>query len=484
MTVLYYNPIFLQIAMLYLHMTNTLSGWDDTIVALSTAPGVGAIAVVRMTGSKTFDIIDILFPSKKISSQPTHTLHVGMLKEDGEAIDEVVLAIFKGSKSFTGEDTVEISCHGSMYVQQQIISACVRKGARVAKAGEFTQRAFLNGKLDLTQAEAVADIIAANSQKTQQIALNQLRGGFANQLKILREELITFAALIELELDFSEEDVEFVDRQKLIENIIKIEHEVKPLVHSFKVGNAIKNGVPVAIVGKPNAGKSTLLNAMLNEDRAIVSDIAGTTRDTIEDILQIEGVQYRFIDTAGLRITNDEIEQVGVAKAKQKIVEADIILLMCDVTEKVNDIVEQYKMLDLRAEQKCIIVLNKLDVISACDGYDIEEAVSTLTKQPCLAISAKNNLHIDKLTSLIVQQSALNITTESIIITNARHYNELQQTLLSLTEIRSALSNNLSGDLISVDIKKALSHIAALTGSVEQDRDILGTIFGKFCIGK
>ncbi len=465
-------------------MTNNLSGWDDTIVAISTPSGTGAIAVVRITGSKTFEIIESLFPLKKLIDKPSHTLHVGMLKDEGIDLDEVVLALFKGTKSFTGEDTIEISCHGSVFVQQQIIEACVRKGARVAKPGEFTQRAFLNGKLDLTQAEAVADIIAANSQKTQQIALNQLRGGFANQLQILRDELINFAALIELELDFSEEDVEFVDRQNLIENLIKIENEVKPLVHSFKVGNAIKNGIPVAIVGKPNAGKSTLLNAMLNEDRAIVSDMAGTTRDTIEDVLQIEGVQYRFIDTAGLRNAIDEIEKVGVAKARQKIVEAEIILLICDVNEVINDIIEQYKALDLRVEQKCIIVLNKLDAIAACDGYDIEEAVSTLTKQPCLAISAKNNLHIDKLTALIVKQAALDISSESVIITNARHYSELQQTLESLTEIRAALSNNISGDLISVDIKKALSHIAALTGSVEQDRDILGTIFGKFCIGK
>lgn len=465
-------------------MMNTLSGWDDTIVALSTAPGVGAIAVVRITGSKAFEIVNALFPSKKITELPTHTTHVGMLQEDEDAIDEVVLALFKGKKSFTGEDTIEISCHGSVFVQQQIIAACIRKGARVAKAGEFTQRAFLNGKLDLTQAEAVADIIASNSKKTQQIALHQLRGGFANKLQLLRNELITFAALIELELDFSEEDVEFVDRKKLIEHIIKIEEEVKPLVHSFKVGNAIKNGIPVAIVGKPNAGKSTLLNTLLQEDRAIVSDIAGTTRDTIEDIVQLEGVQYRFIDTAGLRSTEDEIELIGVAKAKQKIVEAEIILLLCNINETVNEIIEQYKSLDLRDDQKCIIVLNKLDSISTCDGYDIEEAVATLAKQTAIAISAKDNLHVDKLINLIVQKASLDISSESIIITNARHYNELQQTLLSLEDIKLALNNNLTGDLISVDIKKALSHIAALTGSVEQDRDILGTIFGKFCIGK
>jgi tRNA modification GTPase len=465
-------------------MINNLLGWDDTIVAISTASGAGAIAVVRITGGNAFQIIQQLFPSKNLTAQASHTLHVGMLVDDGTAIDEVVLALFKGKKSFTGEDTIEISCHGSTFIQQQIVNACIRKGARVAKAGEFTQRAFLNGKMDLTQAEAVADIIASNSQKTQQIALNQLRGGFANQLKILRDELVNFAALIELELDFSEEDVAFVDRQKLIENITNIENEVTLLVASFKIGNAIKNGIPVAIVGKPNAGKSTLLNALLNDERAIVSDIAGTTRDTIEDVMQIDGVQYRFIDTAGLRTTNDEIEKVGVAKALQKIVEAEIVLLICDVTEPVNEIILQYKNLNLQQAQKCVIVLNKLDAISTCNVYDIEEAVATLSKQKCLAISAKNKTHIDKLTALIVEQANLDISTESIIITNARHYNELQQTLVSLNEIKTALNNNLSGDLISVDIKKALSHIAALTGSVEHDRDILGTIFGKFCIGK
>jgi tRNA modification GTPase len=465
-------------------MINTLSGWDDTIIAVSTAPGIGAIAVLRISGSKAFEIVNTLFPNKNLLLQASHTLHVGLLVENNQTIDEVVLALYKGKNSFVGEDTIEINCHGSTFIQQEILNACVRQGARVAKAGEFTQRAFLNGKLDLTQAEAVADIIAANSQKTQQIALSQLRGGFANQLQILRDELINFTALIELELDFSEEDVEFVDRSKLIDTIQKIEQEVKPLVESFRVGNAIKNGIPVAIVGKPNAGKSTLLNALLNEDRAIVSDIAGTTRDTIEDVIQIEGVQYRFIDTAGLRKTTDEIEQVGVAKAKQKIVEAQIVLLICNVSEPVNIIMEQYRTLDLRQEQKCIIVLNKLDEISACDGYDIEEAVATLTKQPCLAISAKTKTHIDKLAALIVKQASLDISTDNIIITNARHYNELQQTLESLLAIRTALNENISGDLISVDIKKALSHIAALTGSVEQDRDILGTIFGKFCIGK
>lgn len=465
-------------------MMNTLSGWDDTIVALSTAPGIGAIAVVRITGSNAFKIVNALFPKKDTTALPSHTLHVGMLQEEGEAIDEVVLALFKGTKSFTGEDTIEISCHGSIFVQQQIIAACIRQGARVAKAGEFTQRAFLNGKLDLTQAEAVADIIAANSKKTQQIALHQLRGGFSNKLQVLRNELITFAALIELELDFSEEDVEFVDRKKLIEHIQKIEEEVEPLVHSFKVGNAIKNGIPVAIVGKPNAGKSTLLNTLLQEDRAIVSEIAGTTRDTIEDVLELEGVQYRFIDTAGLRNTTDTIEQIGVAKAKQKIQEAEIVLLLCNINETVNEIIDQYKSLELRIEQQCLIVLNKLDEISTCDGYDTEEAVATLTKQNTIAISAKNNLHVDKLIKLIVQKASLDISSENIIITNARHYNELQQTLVSLQEIKQALHNNLTGDLISVDIKKALSHIAALTGSVEQDRDILGTIFGKFCIGK
>jgi tRNA modification GTPase len=466
-------------------MYNALLNWDDTIVALATAQGVGAIGVIRLSGTNAIAIANELFPSKNLAKQATHTLHVGMLKDNDVVLDEVLIALFKNPKSYTGEDVVEISCHGSPFIQQQIINACIQKGARIANAGEFTQRAFLNGKLDLTQAEAVADIIAANSQKATQIALSQLRGGFANKLQQLRNELINFAALIELELDFSEEDVEFVDRKNLQDTIAKIQNEVSALLQSFKIGNAIKNGIPVAIVGKPNSGKSTLLNVLLNEDRAIVSDIAGTTRDVIEDTIQIEGVNFRFIDTAGLRQTTDVIEKVGVEKAKQKIAEAQIILFVADIAEEVDDIIAQYKELELRSNQQCLIVLNKLDAISACDGYDIEEAIATLTKINTLAISAKNNLHIDKLIKQIIALSNIDkITTEGTIITNARHYNELQQTLESLQDISNGLANNLSGDLMSVDIKKALSHIAALTGNVEHDRDILGTIFGKFCIGK
>jgi tRNA modification GTPase len=466
-------------------MSNHVSGWDDTIVALATPAGVGAIGVIRLSGTNAIDIVNRLFPSKDLNSVPSHTLHVGFLINENGVLDEVLVSIFKNPKSYTGENVVEISCHGSVFVQQQIINACVEKGARIAMAGEFTQRAFLNGKLDLTQAEAVADIIAANSAKAQQIALNQLRGGFAGKLQLLREELINFAALIELELDFSEEDVEFADREKLLENLTKIQNEVEPLLHSFKMGNAIKNGIPVAIVGKPNSGKSTLLNALLNEDRAIVSEIAGTTRDTVEDVLHLEGVNFRFIDTAGLRQTTDVIEKAGVKKARQKISEAEIILLVADVAERVEDILQQYKELQLKPGQNCIIVLNKLDAISTCDGYDIEEAVATLSKVSCIAISAKSKLHLDKLIKLIVKKSAMElIATESTIITNARHYEELKNTLQSLKDIRNGLAGNLSGDLISVDIKKALSHIASLTGSVETDRDILGTIFSKFCIGK
>lgn len=466
-------------------MQNHLIEWDDTIVALATAQGVGAIGVIRLSGAEAITIINKLFPSKDLATLPTHTLHVGMLKDNDVVLDEVLISLFKNPKSYTGEDIVEISCHGSPFVQQQIINACVENGARIAKAGEFTQRAFLNGKLDLTQAEAVADIIASNSQKAKQIALSQLRGGFANQLQYLREELINFAALIELELDFSEEDVEFVDRKSLQQNILSIQQEVEPLLHSFKIGNAIKNGIPVAIVGKPNSGKSTLLNALLNEDRAIVSAIAGTTRDTIEDTIQLDGVNFRFIDTAGLRQTNDEIEKIGVEKAKQKISEAQIVLLVVDISEKVENIILQFKSLELRADQNCIIVLNKIDVISSCNGYDIEEAVATLTKVNTLAISAKNKLHLDKLVKQIITTSSIDkITNEGTIITNARHYNELNNALQSLQEISNGLANNLSGDLISVDIKKVLSHIASLTGNVEHDKDILGTIFGKFCIGK
>lgn len=465
-------------------MQNTFSDWDDTIVALATAQGIGAIGIIRLSGNKAIEIVNNLSPNKDLSQKKTHTLHYVVLKDGDNVLDEVVVSLYKNPRSYTGEDIVEISCHGSPYVQQQIINACIAGGARAAKAGEFTLRAFLNKKLDLTQAEAVADVIAANSEKSKQIALHQLRGGFANKLDVLRNELITFAALLELELDFAEEDVEFADRSSFLNTINNMEAELLPLLNSFKVGNAIKNGIPVAIVGKPNAGKSTLLNALLQEERAIVSDIAGTTRDTIEDTISLGGVLFRFIDTAGLRETIDVIEKVGVERAMQKISEAQLVLYIADVNDDYKETVAAFKEIPTQPHQQALIVVNKIDG-DTCNAYDVEEAIATLTRTETLAISAKTLLHVDKLIAKIIELSNIgNVGKEDTIITNARHYNELEQTLQSLHSIKQGFAQNISGDLIAVDVRKGLGHIAAITGNVEHDKDILGTIFGKFCIGK
>ena len=351
-------------------MMNKLSGWDDTIVALATPPGIGAIAVIRLSGKDTFKIISVLFPSKNILTQASHTLHVGMLRDGEIFLDEVVLALFKGPRSFTGEDTIEISCHGSIYVQQQILEACISKGARLARAGEFTQRAFLNGKMDLTQAEAVADIIAANTEASQKAALHNIRGGFSHELSNMREQLISFSALIELELDFATEDVEFADREKFYTFIEQLSISVNRLIASFTLGNVIKNGVSVAIIGKPNVGKSTLLNVLLNDERAIVSAIAGTTRDTIEEIININGILFRFIDTAGIREnSNDVIENFGIEKSLAKMRSADIVLYIFDVnTETENDLNIQEAVFETE-QIKYILAGNKADTSSHQEKY-------------------------------------------------------------------------------------------------------------------
>jgi tRNA modification GTPase len=344
-------------------------------------------------------------------------------------------------------------------------------------------RAFLNGRIDLTQAEAIADLIAVNSEKSKQIALHQLRGGFSSELSKMRTELIDFAALLELELDFSEEDVEFADRKKILNILNELQHKIRPLIQSFKLGNAIKNGIPVAIVGKPNSGKSTLLNALLNEERAIVSDIAGTTRDTIEDTIQIDGILYRFIDTAGLRNTEDTIEHAGIERAKQKIKEASIILFVADINEPYKNIIEEAKQLDIQEHQELIFVLNKIDTISSCDGYDIEEAISTLTHSKAIALAAKDKTHLDKLKNILTSFSS-SIAQEDTIINNIRHYESLKMVDVCIDEIRDGVNQTISNELIALDLRRALQYIGEITGEVEIDRDILGNIFGKFCIGK
>ena len=459
-------------------MLGKLTGWDDTIVALATPHGIGAIGVIRISGNRAIEIINQLFPSKDLSKQASHTIHVGFLKEDGKVLDEVVISLFKNPKSYTGEDVIEISCHGSPYIQEQLMNAIVTKGARLAKPGEFTQRAFLKGKLDLTQAEAVADLIASNTEASRNTALHNIRGGFSNVLKELRDQLISFSALIELELDFSQEDVEFADRTKFYELINKAKATVVELLNSFQLGNVIKNGVSVAIVGKPNAGKSTLLNTLLNENRAIVSEIAGTTRDTIEEIININGILFRLIDTAGIRESKDVIEVIGVEKSMEKMKAADLVLYLFDVNEESQADVEA-ALLQVQATNKNFIAVgNKTDVLSN------EMAQQKFSGDAVLFISAKKNESIDLLKERMVDKVIQGtVNTENTIITNARHYQTLQEVNQSLGEIKRALDNHISGDLLSLDIRRCLHYLGEITGEITNE-DRLDYIFSKFCIGK
>jgi tRNA modification GTPase len=460
-------------------MLHTFSAWDDTIVALATPPGIGAIGVIRLSGQNSIAIADTLFTGKNLLHQASHTLHVGMLKNENEELDEVVISLYKAPKSYTGENIVEISCHGSPFIQQQIIETCIQKGARLANPGEFTQRAFLNGKMDLTQAEAVADVIAAHSLAAQQTALKQLRGGFSSDLKELRNQLIGFAALIELELDFSQEDVEFADRLQLEQLIARLMLAITQLINSFKLGNSIKNGVNVAIIGRPNAGKSTLLNALLNEERAIVSEIAGTTRDTIEEVLNINGVLFRLVDTAGIREhSTDSIENLGIERSKQNAEKSDIIIHLADVTSESKEEITWLK----NYRNKVIDVFNKYD--EAWPGY--RNASAALAGSAAgIYISAKNKQGIEELKSMMFEKAiGETIQTENTIVTNARHYAALKKISECLNDIKAGMDNNLTGDLLAPDIRRCLHYLGEITGQVETDRDILGTIFGKFCIGK
>jgi tRNA modification GTPase len=440
---------------------------------------VGAIGVIRLSGKNAVSITDALFPSKNLAGQLSHTLHVGFIKEDDTAIDEVVVSLFKTPKSYTGENVVEISCHGSPYVQQQVVQACIRKGARLAKPGEFTQRAFLNGKLDLTQAEAVADLIASNTSASQQTALHNIRGGFSSVLKKLRDELIQFSALIELELDFSQEDVEFADRKKfyaLIENAGIITGD---LLQSFQLGNVIKNGVSVAIVGKPNAGKSTLLNTLLNENRAIVSEIAGTTRDTIEEIINIDGILFRLIDTAGIREdSSDIIELIGIEKSREKIQHSDEVIYIFDANTETPGALEAAVALIREKNNNYLLVGNKTDLLGDA------AAAEKFAGEDVLFISAKEQYHINLLKQKLVDKIIKgNLNTENTIITNTRHYEALQQVRQSLSEIKSGLDNNIPGDLLALDIRRCLHYISEITGDITNET-VLDLIFSQFCIGK
>ncbi|WP_207495727.1 tRNA uridine-5-carboxymethylaminomethyl(34) synthesis GTPase MnmE [Aridibaculum aurantiacum] len=460
-------------------MLGKLAGWDDTIVALATPPGVGAIGVVRLSGNDAIHITNQLFPSKNLLDQPSHTLHVGLLKKDGIAIDQVVISLYKAPASYTGENVVEISSHGSPYVLEKIIQALTAGGARLAKAGEFTQRAFLNGKLDLTQAEAVADLISSNTEASRKHALQNIRGGFSSVLKQLRDQLLSFSALIELELDFSQEDVEFADRTQLYQLIETAGITTTQLLSSFALGNVIKNGVQVAIIGKPNAGKSTLLNTLLNENRAIVSEIAGTTRDTIEEILNIDGILFRLIDTAGIRQhTHDVIESIGVEKSLEKMKQADVVLYLFDVTEMTT--AELLVLVNEMNQQqiKFILVGNKAD--KATD----EELAEKYSEIPVLFISAANKRNIETLKQRLVDQViSENLQQENTIISNARHYEALRLVDQSLQEIKEGLDNGIPGDLVALDIRRCLHYLGEITGEITNE-DQLDYIFSKFCIGK
>lgn len=456
----------------------------DTICALSTAPGMGAIAVVRVSGPDTFSILAKLF-KKDLSSVDSHTLHYGAIRHEGRIIDEVVCAVFKGPNSFTGEDVVEISCHGSTFIQQQLLQALIAVGCRMAKPGEYTMRAFFNQKMDLSQAEAVADLIHSSSEAAHRQAMHQMRGGFSKEINALREQLIHFASMVELELDFSEEDVEFADRDDLKELVEKIQVLVKRLIDSFAMGNAIKKGVPVAIVGVPNVGKSTLLNTLLNEERALVSDIAGTTRDTVEDEISIEGINFRFIDTAGLRETDDVVESMGIHRSYEKVEEASVVLYLIDAAtdnkEMIYRIVQTFRMRLNEERQQLILVINKMDEHEDQEAQ-IKERYDGINN--VVFLSAKNNNGVEELKSkLIATVGSGAIDNDQTLVTNVRHLEALQNAYTSLLNVSAGLDNNITGDFLAVDIRASLHHLGEITGEITTD-DLLGNIFSKFCIGK
>lgn len=459
---------------------------NDTIVALATPSGAGAVAIIRISGKNAISIASEVFQSvsgKDLTKQKTHTIHLGTIFDGNKVYDQVLVSIFKNPNSYTGENVIEISCHGSTFIQQQIIQLLLRKGCRMAQAGEFTLRAFLNGKLDLSQAEAVADLIASDNEASHQIAMQQMRGGFSGEIAKLREELLNFASLIELELDFAEEDVEFADRTQFNDLLNRIEFVLKRLIDSFAVGNVIKNGIPVAIVGEPNVGKSTLLNALLNEERAIVSDIAGTTRDTIEDELIINGIGFRFIDTAGIRETNDIVESIGIKKTFEKMEYSQVVIFLFDSTEFITSSsqfkIEIEKIKNQFPLKPLLIIGNKADKLSPDEVVNLQSEIENI-----LLISAKEKIGIDTLKNQLlsfVNTGALR--NNETIVTNTRHYDSLLKALEEIQKVKFGLQTNLSSDLVSIDIRQALYYFGEITGEVTND-ELLGNIFANFCIGK
>ncbi len=466
-------------------MQYTKHNLADTIVALATPPGVGAIGIIRLSGIDALLTVQKVFGGKDLTKQASHTLHFGTIKNgDGKILDEVLVSIFKAPNSYTGEDIAEVSCHGSPFILKQILELFIEKGARLAQPGEFTMRAFLNGKMDLSQAEAVADLIASTSESGHRVAMRQMRGGFSNEIQKLKEELINFASLIELELDFAEEDVEFANREELKNTVQKIQSFIHSLIESFKLGNVLKEGVPTVIAGRPNAGKSTLLNALLNEDRAIVSEIAGTTRDTIEEVLNINGIEFRLIDTAGIREATGAIEAIGVEKALEKVSQAALLVYVFDVGEmKVDDVLADIGKLQ-RDDMPLLVVCNKMDTYPYFKPGSVSSEQSAVGSWEVITCSAKNGMNVsylkEKLYDLAISEK---INLESPIVTNARHLEALQKAHDSLSDVLAAMDSGITYDFVAMDIRRALAHLGEITGEVGVE-DLLENIFGKFCIGK
>lgn len=462
---------------------------QSTICAITTGSANGAVAMVRVSGSEAIAIADKIYHSpkkeKQLATQAANTIHFGQIKRDDETLDEVVVSLFRAPHSYTGEDVVEITCHGSAYIQQELLQLLISSGARLAKPGEFTQRAFLNGKMDLSQAEAVADVIASNSKAAHKVAIGQLRGGFSTELSSLRQQLLHFTAMVELELDFSEEDVEFADRSELKKLLVKIDNAITKLVDSFQLGNAIKNGIPVTIAGETNVGKSTLLNALLNEERAIVSDIEGTTRDVIEDVLNIEGIMFRFIDTAGIRATDDKIENLGIERTFQKIDQAQVVLLLLDLTNTMNQNIERLEQIRERIdEQQLIIVGNKADEGGQIAIRQLVAKVTLEENEDLAFISAKNGDNIDYLKKLLLETVNMNqLDNDEVIVTNARHFEALTKANEALQRVVNGIDMQISGDFLAQDIRECLHFLGEITGDISTD-EVLGHIFKNFCIGK
>ncbi len=458
---------------------------QDTIVAIATPQGEGAIGIIRLSGPNAISLADTYFYGSNLVKAEGNTVHYGKLKnDDGVMLDECLATVFKAPKSYTKEDVVEFACHGSSYILKSVIKLFLSNGARLAEPGEFTMRAYLNGQMDLSQAEAVADLIASDTASQHALAIDQMRGGFSKMIAALREKLIEFASLIELENDFSEEDVEFADRDSLKQLVQKILTTISELKQSFDYGNAIKEGIPVAIIGKPNVGKSTLLNALLNEDKAIISAIPGTTRDVIEDTIQMDGMLFRFIDTAGIRETNDEIESMGIARSKEQLSKAKLVIYVCEIQADHQAIINDYIALGVTNNQRGVIVLNKTDTFHACHSYDVEEATSTLlNRMPVIAMSAKEKTHLDRLQKELVKAVELQNAVSQTIVSNLRHYEALDKASLSLAKVIEGLDGGISSDFVAMDIRHALQYLGEISGQISTD-DLLDSIFSNFCIGK